>query len=135
MKKSDNGQPSLRLLRVGESIRQVISEVLFRGDLHAPELETVTVTVSEVRCSPDLRHATAFIMPLGGHDRDVTLNALNRLAGPIAREVGKRVRLKYTPRLRFRLDESFDEATHIEALLRSPKVAQDLGLDDEGDET
>ncbi|MGD8325956.1 MAG: 30S ribosome-binding factor RbfA [Sphingomonadales bacterium] len=130
MKKSESGQPSLRLLRVGESIRQVISEVLFRGDLHAPELDSLSVTVSEVRCSPDLRHATAFIMPLGGKDREESINALNRLAGPIAREVGKRVRLKYTPRLRFRLDESFDEAGHIDAILRSPKVAQDL----EGDE-
>lgn len=134
MKKSDNAQPSLRLLRVGESIRQVISEVLFRGDLHAPELETITVTVSEVRCSPDLRHATAFVMPLGGEDRDAAVNGLNRLAGPIAREVGKRVRLKYTPRLRFRLDESFDEATHIDALLRSPKVARDLRSDEEDGE-
>lgn len=131
MKKSESGQPSLRLLRVGESIRQVISEVLFRGDLHAPELDSLSVTVSEVRCSPDLRHATAFIMPLGGKDREDSINALNRLAGPIAREVGKRVRLKYTPRLRFRLDESFDEAGHIDAILRSPKVAQDLGSDED----
>lgn len=131
MKKSESGQPSLRLLRVGESIRQVISEVLFRGDLHAPELDSLAVTVSEVRCSPDLRHATAFIMPLGGKDREDSIAALNRLAGPIAREVGKRVRLKYTPRLRFRLDESFDEAGHIDAILRSPKVAQDLGGDED----
>lgn len=131
MKKSESGQPSLRLLRVGESIRQVISEVLFRGDLHAPELDSLAVTVSEVRCSPDLRHATAFIMPLGGKDREETIAILNRLAGPIAREVGKRVRLKYTPRLRFRLDESFDEAGHIDAILRSPKVAQDLQGDED----
>ena len=131
MKKSESGQPSLRLLRVGESIRQVISEVLFRGDLHAPELDSLAVTVSEVRCSPDLRHATAFIMPLGGKDREDSIAALNRLAGPIAREVGKRVRLKYTPRLRFRLDESFDEAGHIDAILRSPKVAQDLQGDED----
>ena len=131
MKKSESGQPSLRLLRVGESIRQVISEVLFRGDLHAPELDSLSVTVSEVRCSPDLRHATAFIMPLGGKDREESIAALNRLSGPIAREVGKRVRLKYTPRLRFRLDESFDEAGHIDAILRSPKVAQDLGGDED----
>jgi len=131
MKKSESGQPSLRLLRVGESIRQVISEVLFRGDLHAPELDSLSVTVSEVRCSPDLRHATAFIMPLGGKDREESISVLNRLSGPIAREVGKRVRLKYTPRLRFRLDESFDEAGHIDAILRSPKVAQDLGGDED----
>lgn len=126
MKRGESGGPSLRLLRVGESIRHALSEVLFRGEIHASELSGASITVTEVRPSPDLRHATVFVMPLGGGDKTHLIKALNKLAGPMAHEVSKRVRLKYTPRLNFRLDESFDEANHIDQLLRSPKVQRDL---------
>ncbi|MFZ5609397.1 MAG: 30S ribosome-binding factor RbfA [Pseudomonadota bacterium] len=138
MKRDAGGGPSLRLLRVGESLRHALAEILLRGEVHAPALTAHSITVSQVRVSPDLRHATVFVMPLGGKDAEETLLALARLAGPLAHAMSRRVRMKYTPKLVFQLDRSFAEASHIEALLRSPKVARDLGpaarAQDEGED-
>ena len=133
-KNSDSGTPSLRLLRVSENLRHAISEVLIRGDINDAFLEKVSVTVSEVRASPDLRHAVAFVMPLGGDGQDDILTALNSHAKYIRGQVGKKVRMKYLPRLVFRLDESFDEATHITALLNDPRVSRDIQALSEDDE-
>ncbi|WP_374762816.1 30S ribosome-binding factor RbfA [Yunchengibacter salinarum] len=123
------GQPSTRLLRVGENVRHAISSILMRGDLTHPALEGASITVSEVRVSPDLRHATVFVMPLMGSDQAAVLDALNRLSGAIRGGVGRQVRMKYTPDLVFELDSSFDEASHIDTLLKDPHVAQDLAGD------
>lgn len=133
-KDSDNGSPSLRLLRVSENLRHAISEVLIRGEINDALLEKVSVTVSEVRASPDLRHAVAFIMPLGGDGQDDILAALNSHAKFIRGQVGKKVRMKYLPRLVFRLDESFDEATHISTLLNDPRVSRDIKRPTEDDD-
>ena len=126
MSRSQHAGQSHRLLRVGEMLRHALSTVLMRGDLRDPGLEGVSVTVSEVRVSPDLRHAKVYVMPLGGHDTDVVIAALNRCAGHLRGEISGAVRLKYFPRLYFLIDETFDEADRIEALLRDPRVRQDL---------
>jgi len=128
-----SGGPSLRLLRVGENVRHAISAILVRGDVHDPDLQKVSVTVSEVRVSPDLRNATIFVMPLGGDPEFVVTKALNKNSAFIRGQMSKVVHMKFSPRLKFKLDESFDEASHIGALLRDPKVAQDIAVptDDE----
>ncbi len=118
--------PSLRLLRVGENIRHAISTILQRRDIQDDALTGVSITVSEVRCSPDLRHATIFIMPLGGGDQKSILKALNGAAPYIRGQLGKMVHMKYLPKPAFRIDESYGEASHIENILRSEKVQQDL---------
>ena len=117
---------SVRLLRVGEQVRHVLSELLARGDVHDDVLQSHLVSVTEVRMSPDLRHATVFVKPLLGQDEDVVLRALRTNTAFLQREVANRIRVKYAAKLKFRADESFDEGTHIEKLLRAPKVAQDL---------
>ena len=117
---------SVRLLRVGEQVRHVLSELLQRGDVHDDVLQSHLVSVTEVRMSPDLRHATVFVKPLLGQDEDVVLKALRTNTAFLQREVASRIRVKYAAKLKFRADESFDEGTHIEKLLRAPKVAQDL---------
>mgnify|MGYP003643978374 CR=1 FL=1 len=122
--------PSLRLLRVAENVRHAISAILARGDVQDPDLGHVSVTVSEVRLSSDMRHATIFVMPLGGDKTGKIIEALNRKAGFIRGAMGKMVHMKFMPQLKFKQDESFDEASHIEALLRSEKVMQDLVKDD-----
>ncbi len=121
------GGPSVRTLRVGEQVRHALADVLSRGDVRDPVLETHLVSVTEVRVSPDLRHATAFVMPLGGGDTDEVIAALKRNVRYLRGEVVRRVNLKYAPDLHFRLDESFEEAGKIDALLRSPGVRRDLG--------
>ena len=118
---------SVRLLRVGEQVRHILSEVLMRGDVHDDVLARHSVSVTEVRMSPDLRHATVFVKPLLGSDEKDVLEALKRNARFLRGEVAKRVNLKFSAQLKFLADESFDEASHIDALLRSPKVARDLG--------
>lgn len=123
---TDTGR-SVRLLRVGEQIRHVLSEVLARGTVQDDVLSRHLVTVTEVRVSPDLRHATVFIVPLGGSNEPEVMAALRRNARFLKGEVGHRIRMKYTPNLVFRVDESFDEASKIDSLLRDPRVAQDLG--------
>ncbi|WP_417450383.1 30S ribosome-binding factor RbfA [Kordiimonas sp.] len=127
MSKSQHGKgPSLRLLRVGENVRHAISAILSRGDVQDKDLETASVTVSEVRISPDLRNATVFVMPLGGDAEGVVTKALNKNAAFIRGEMSKVVHMKYMPRLKFIIDDSFDEASHIDALLRDPRVQRDL---------
>ena len=120
---------SVRLLRVGEQVRHVLSDLLARGEVHDDTLQSHMVSVTEVRMSPDLRHATAFVKPLLGQDEDVVLKALRTNTAFLQREVARRVRTKYAAKLKFLLDESFDAGSHIDRLLRSDHVAQDL--DDE----
>ena len=118
---------SVRLLRVGEQMRHVLSELLQRGDVHDATLENHLVSITEVRMSPDLRHATVFVKPLLGQDEEVVLKALRTNTAYLQREVARRVRIKYAAKLKFLADESFDEGTHIDRILRSEHVAQDLG--------
>jgi ribosome-binding factor A len=121
---------SVRVLRVGEQVRHVLSEILMRGDVHDELLEKHPVSVTEVRMSPDLRHATVFIKPLLGKDEAAVLKALRTNTAYLQREVAARVQQKYAAKLKFLADESFDEGTHIDKLLRAPKVAQDLTSDE-----
>jgi ribosome-binding factor A len=118
---------SVRLLRVGEQFRHILSELLARGEVHDEVLTSHSVSVTEVRMSPDLRHATVFIKPLLGADEDAVLKALRTNTAFLQREVATRVSMKYAAKLKFLADQSFDEATHIERLLADPKVARDLG--------
>lgn len=123
---------SVRLLRVGEQVRHILSEILMRGDVHDEVLARHSVSVTEVRMSPDLRHATVFVKPLLGGDEKDVIEALKRNVRYLRGEVAKRVNLKFSAQLKFLPDESFDEASHIDAILRSPRVAQDLA--EEGEE-
>ena len=123
--------PSQRQQRVAELVRHALAEVLQRGEVQDPVLASHVVTIPEVRMSPDLRLATAYVMPLGGeHEREV-LEALERNKKHLRHEVATRVNLKFAPELRFRRDETFDEAARIEALLRSEKVQRDLANTDD----
>jgi ribosome-binding factor A len=118
---------SVRVLRVGEQVRHVLSEILARGDVHDETLAKHLVSVTEVRMSPDLRNATVFVKPLLGQNEDAVLKALRTNTAFLQREVAARVQQKYAAKLKFLADDSFDEGTHIETLLRAPKVARDLG--------
>ncbi|MEM7506936.1 MAG: 30S ribosome-binding factor RbfA [Pseudomonadota bacterium] len=118
--------PSQRQLRVGELIRRALSDVLMRGDLHEPELEGASITVGEVRVSPDLRQATAYVMPLGGANADAILAALNKAKRDVRRQVNRSVTLKFSPDIRFALDESFDRMDATREMLSRPDVARDL---------
>ncbi len=118
--------PSQRQLRVGELIRRALSDALMRGDLHDPELDRTSITVGEVRMSPDLRHATVFVMPLGGGDVQAVIKALARNHGELRRAVTKAVTLKYAPDLRFRADESYDRMDETRRLLALDEVRRDL---------
>ena len=117
---------SVRTLRVGEAVRHALSDILARGDVHDEVLAKHMVSVTEVRMSPDLRHATVFVKPLLGKDEDAVLKALRTNTAYLQSEVARRVNNKYAAKLKFLADESFDEGSHIDALLRAPKVAQDL---------
>jgi ribosome-binding factor A len=117
---------SVRLLRVGEQVRHALSEILMRGEVHDETLASHMVSITEVRMSPDLRHATAFVMPLLGANAAAVLKALRTNTAYLQSEVARRVNTKYAAKLKFLLDESFDEGSHIDALLRAPKVARDL---------
>ena len=118
--------PSQRQLRVGEEIRHVLVEVLARGQLRDPVLQGVSITVAEVRVSPDLKHATAYVMPLGGVQVDEVVKALKRAAGFLRGEIARAVRLRVAPELAFAADRSFEEASRIERALRRPEVQRDL---------
>jgi len=122
--------PSVRLLRVGEQVRHVLADILQRGDVHDDVLASHLVSVTEVRMSPDLRHATVFVKPLLGKDEEVVLKALRTNTAYLQREVAHRIKLKYAAKLKFVSDESFDEGSHIDRLLRDPKVARDLTGED-----
>jgi ribosome-binding factor A len=130
MKHNQPEERSVRLLRVGEQVRHILSEILQRGDVHDETLASHMVSITEVRMSPDLRHATVFVKPLLGKDEEAVLKALRTNTAYLQREVAARVKMKYAAKLKFLADESFDEGTHIDQLLRAPKVAQDLGEDE-----
>lgn len=121
--------PSVRVLRVGEEVRHALSAVLARGEVHDDTLARHVVSVTEVRMSPDLRHATAFVKPLLGKEEAAVIKALHTHTAYLQREVAKAIKLKFAPKIKFLADESFDEGSHIGQLLRAPHVAQDLGGD------
>jgi ribosome-binding factor A len=128
MKRQENPEGrSVRLLRIGEQVRHVLSELLQRREVHDEILQSHLVSITEVRMSPDLRHATVFVKPLLGQDEEAVLKALRQNTAFLQREVAQRVRTKYAAKLKFVADESFDEGGHIDRLLRSEKVAQDIG--------
>lgn len=122
---SDAG-PTQRQLRVGEVIRRAIFNALMRGETHEPELEGRSITVTEVRCTPDLKIATVYVMPLGGVDGEAVVKALARARGELRRHVGKATGLKFTPDLRFRLDETYDQYDDTRRLLNRDEVKRDL---------
>lgn len=126
---NETGERSVRTLRVGEQVRHVLSDILQRGDVHDDTLAKHMVSITEVRMSPDLRHATVFVKPLLGQDEDAVLKALRQNTAYLQREVAHRVRTKYAARLKFLADESFDEGMRIDTILRKPEVARDLDGD------
>jgi len=123
---TSDGGPSQRQLRVGELIRRTLSDVLIRGEVHDPELNAMSITVSEVRATPDLKIATAYVLPLGGGDHAACIAALKRNKPELRRAVSKEMTLKYAPDLRFVIDQSFDRMDETRALLNSDAVARDL---------
>ena len=125
-----SSRPSQRALRVGELVRQAVADMLIRGEVHDPVIEGHLITIPEVRMSPDLRLATIYVMPLGGRDGKEVVAALDRNRRYLRGEIARRVNLKFAPDIRFRVDESFDEAERIEKLLQSPEVVRDLGKKD-----
>ncbi len=130
-----SGAPSHRTERVAEQIRHALSEILSRGEIDDPVLARQVVTIAGVRMSPDLKLATVAFLPLGGREAPQTLAALQSHKKALRTLVAHRVSLKYAPDLRFVVDESFDVQARMDALLRSPRVARDLGPADEEDQT
>ena len=124
---------SVRLLKVGEQVRHVISDLLTRQMVHDEVLIAHSVSVTEVRMSPDLRHAIVFVKPLLGADEELVLKALRTHTAFFQKEVAGKLRLKYAAKIRFQGDESFDVASKIDALLADPKVKRDLGEDQADD--
>jgi ribosome-binding factor A len=131
MKNTTPENKLVRLLRVGEAVRHALSAILARGDVHDATLDKHMVSVTEVRMSPDLRHATVFVKPLLGREEEAVIKALRTNTAYLQKAVAQAVNSKYAAKLKFLADESFDEGSHIDTLLRAPKVAQDLGKDDE----
>lgn len=128
---STKEQQSVRVLKVGERVRHILSELLARGEAHDDILRATSVSVTEVRMTPDLRNAKVYVKPLLGEDEAVVIKALRTNTAFFQREVAKRLGLKFAPKLQFKPDESFDEASRIDQLLNDPKVARDLGDEDE----
>jgi ribosome-binding factor A len=127
--KSSASGGSQRQLRVGETVRHALAEILAHGNVHDPDLEGHIITVPEVRMSPDLKLATVYVMPLGGRDTEIVMAALDRNKKFLRGEVAHRVNLKFAPEIRFRIDDRFEEAERIEKLLRTPEVQRDLAPD------
>lgn len=125
--KSTPERQSVRVLKVGERVRHILSELLARQEVHDDVLTARSVSVTEVRMSPDLRNAAVYVKPLLGKEEVVVIKALRTNTAYFQREVAKRLGLKFAPKLTFRGDESFDEAERIERLLNDPKVTRDLG--------
>ncbi len=121
--------PSQRQLRVGEMLRRAISEILARGDIHDPDLTNSSVTVAEVRTSPDLKNATVYVYPLGGANAENVVAALNKSSGEVRRSLNKNISLKYSPKIKFLLDTTIDQMEETRRLLNQKNVARDL--DDE----
>jgi ribosome-binding factor A len=130
-KKKSSAPAGQRQLRVGEEMRHALSDILRDNHLADPDLAGKIITVTEVRISPDLRNATAFVLPLGGTETAKTVEALNRASGYFRGELGRAVKMQFTPTLRFRADETFEEASRIEKLLHDPAVARDLQKDED----
>lgn len=126
--------PSQRQLRVGEEIRHALAELIERGAMKDPKLRDVPVTVTEVRMTPDLRHARAYVTPLGGGDASAVVSALNHAAPFFRAQIAAAVRLKFAPKITFAADVSFEEADKIDAILRRPHVSQDLTGRESGEE-
>lgn len=124
-------QQSVRVLKVGERVRHILSELLARGEVHDDVVTAAHISVTEVRMTPDLRNATAYVKPLLGASDEEVVKALRQNTAFLQREVAQRLGLKFAPKLKFRKDESFAEADRIEALLRDPKVLRDLDEEDE----
>ena len=125
---------SQRQLRIGETVRHAVADILVNGSVHDPDLEGHIITVPEVRMSPDLKLATIYVMPLGGRDTGIVIAALERHKKFLRGEVARRVNLKFSPDVRFRVDERFDAAERIEKLLRTPAVQKDLASDSQDPE-
>jgi ribosome-binding factor A len=125
-KSSDTGGPGQRQLRVGELIRRTLSEVLQRGDLHDPDIGRMSITVGEVRVTPDLRTATAYVLPLGGADREAALAALRRNTAELRHLVVKGMTIKFAPELRFEIDETYDRIEQTRRMFADERVRQDL---------
>jgi ribosome-binding factor A len=128
-KKSQSAPPSQRQLRVGELVRHKLAEMLTRGEIHDDVIASHVITIPEVRLSPDLKLATAYVVTLGDADIKEVLAALERNKRFIRAELAHAVNLKFAPDIRFRRDETFEEASRIDALLMSPKVRQDIDKD------
>ena len=122
----DGPGPSQRQLRVGELIRRTLAEVLARGDIHDPELNRLSITVGEVRTSPDLKIATAYVLPLGGTGQEDVVQLLARNKGELRRIIGKKLALKFSPDLRFRIDETFDQLDETRRLFSQETVRRDV---------
>ena len=122
----DGPGPSQRQLRVCELIRRSLAEVLARGDIHDPDLNRMSITVGEVRITPDLKIATAYVLPLGGQGQGDVIGLLARNKGELRRIIGKKLELKYAPDLRFRLDETFDQMDETRRLFGQENVRRDL---------
>ena len=127
-------EPSQRQLRVGQEIKKIITSVIERGDLRSKEVRDALITVTEVRVSPDLKYATAYIMTLNGKNLGLVLEMLNEEAWIFKKQIGVKLQLRYTPDINFRVDDTFTEVDRIEKLLRNPKVAQDLAKPDTEDD-
>ena len=125
--------PSQRQLRVGELIRRTLSDVLQQGHVHDPELNAMSITVGEVTCSPDLKIATAWVLPLGGGKRDEAIAALARNKGELRHALSREMTLKYAPDLRFRIDETFDRMDDTRRLFSQGTVARDVAAEDDGE--
>lgn len=123
---SEGRAPTQRQLRVGELIRRRLSEVLQRGEIHDPDLGRMSITVGEVRCSPDLRVATAFVLPLGGEQKEEALSLLRKNRHEIRRQISKALSIKFAPEVRFEIDDTFDRMDATRAMLAEPHVRQDL---------
>jgi ribosome-binding factor A len=131
--RSHSAPAGQRQLRVAEQIRHQIADILQHGGFRDPELaESYRVTVTAVEIGPDLKHATAFVMPLGGDKADMYVAALNRAAGYFRSELAERIDLRYAPKVTFKIDHSFDEAQRINTLLRQERVQKDLMKDEDG---
>ena len=123
---NDNSGPSQRQLRVGELIRRALSEILMQGVIHDPDLNRISVTVSEVTASPDLKIATAYVCPLGGQGGEDLIALLAKNKSEIRRSISKKLTLKYTPDLRFRIDETFDRIDETRRLFSQENIKRDL---------
>jgi len=126
--------PSQRQLRVGEVIRRSLSEVLQRGEVHDPDLQRMSITVGEVRMTPDLSIATCFVLPLGGKDADLAIAALARNKGELRHLISRGMKLRATPDLRFRIDDMYDRMDQTHAMFAEDRVAQDIAAESDEEE-